>query len=108
MNILQEADKITSGDRRKAYGDANKSLVNLANAWNNYLQTRGIVVEGRSISADDVAMLMIILKVYRNAAKPQRDNLVDIAGYARVAEMANSTVYSLKEQEIKYVGTEHA
>ena len=100
MNILQEADKITGGARRESYGDPDKSLTVLANAWNNYLQMRGLIPPGLSLQKTDVAMLMVILKVYRNASKSQRDNLVDIAGYARVAEMADPKLYGEEPLDI--------
>ena len=42
---------------------------------------------GKTITAEDVPLMMILLKVSREANKHKRDNLVDIAGYARTREM---------------------
>jgi hypothetical protein len=36
----------------------------------------------RELSAKDVAVIMLCVKMVRESAKHQRDNLVDICGYA--------------------------
>jgi hypothetical protein len=41
----------------------------------------------RPVSPMQVALCLIQLKVAREVHAPKRDNLVDIAGYARVMEM---------------------
>lgn len=77
-NILQEADRITTRDRAEAYGHPSVECTRIAALWSTYL---GIHVE-----AEDVPIMMILLKISREVNAPKRDNLVDIAGYARVAE----------------------
>lgn len=77
--ILQEAERIVGGDRRKDYGDVRESFLRIADMWSGYL--------GHQITVSDVAHMMILMKVSRNAKKFKRDNLVDICGYARCAEM---------------------
>jgi hypothetical protein len=80
-NILQEAYALTSGDRAKAYGPAKDNFNKIAELWGAY--------KGQEFSREDVAMMMILVKVARNTFKKKRDNLVDIAGYARTAEMCD-------------------
>ena len=72
--ILDEAKEIIYGDREKTYGDPAKNLNQIASLWALYLN--------KSISPQDVCMMMILLKVARQSNAYTRDNLVDIAGYA--------------------------
>jgi Domain of unknown function (DUF6378) len=86
MNILQEADKITSVDRHKDYGNPRPDFERTAKLWSAYLDM--------NIQAEDIPMLMILLKVSRQKHKDKADNLVDIAGYARTREMLNEAAPS--------------
>lgn len=79
-SILEEALEITSGDRRRDYDHAKPNHERIALYWNAHLEARGI--EGK-LTATDVVILLILLKVARQARTPKRDNWVDIAGYAR-------------------------
>ncbi len=84
--ILEEAASVTSGDRQTSYGHPKHNLRNTALFWTAYLY-RKYGEKSPSLSAEDVAMMMILLKVSRQANAPKRDNLVDIAGWARTVEM---------------------
>jgi hypothetical protein len=83
-SVLQEAERIINGQRRTDYGGAKASFERIAGLFSAYL--------GIGIDAHDVAMLMVLLKVARskqgimNNGEPQRDSLVDIAGYAGCSE----------------------
>lgn len=84
--VLQEAERIINGQRRKDYGGPLESFTRIAELWSAYLNncpnlnTESATVE---LDHDDVAMLMILLKVARySAGGKDRDSLVDIAGYA--------------------------
>jgi hypothetical protein len=85
MNILQEADHLTAEDRRAAYDHPAPNHKRIAAFWNVYLAGRPD--PGAPISPSDVVTMMILLKVARNQYQYQRDNVVDIAGYARCLEM---------------------
>lgn len=76
-DILDEAKKIIGGERREAYGEANESFNQIANLWMAYL--------GKGVTAHDVAMCMILLKLVREKHAHKTDNLVDICGYAALA-----------------------
>ena len=78
-NILQEADRLTAGEKRAAYGKVNKQLRVLADLWT--------VVIGTPITPLQVALCLLQLKVSREMHKHSRDNIVDMAGYARVIEL---------------------
>ena len=43
------------------------------------------------ITGHDVAMMMCLLKIARQTYAPKRDNLVDLAGYAALAQRITET-----------------
>jgi len=79
--ILDEALECTSGDRRRDYDHAKPNHERIAALWNSYITIRKKPSE--FLSAADVAAMMILLKLARQAHSPKRDNCTDIAGYAR-------------------------
>lgn len=96
MGILDKAKKLIHGDRAKTYGSAEKSFQNIANFWNIYLNKKyGTALK---MSSEDVANLMILMKISRNTGKYHEDNYVDIAGYAELGDRLASPV---KEEEKK-------
>lgn len=76
--ILAEAEKLINGDRAAAYGDAESSFRRIAELWSVYLST--------DIRPRDVALMMVLLKVSRAAGRTASDDLIDVAGYAALAE----------------------
>ncbi|MGZ6054500.1 MAG: DUF6378 domain-containing protein [Isosphaeraceae bacterium] len=81
MSILTTAEEIINGQRAKDYGDARENHQRIANLWNAY------VFPDRLFTPEDVAVMMILLKIARlmeNGYHP--DTVIDIAGYAGVLE----------------------
>jgi len=73
--ILADAIKLTTGDRNKDYGDPRPNFDQTAALFTQYLNFH--------VSAVDVAVLMILVKVARLSESPGKlDNWTDIAGYA--------------------------
>lgn len=82
--VLEEALRITSGSRRRDYDSARANHERIAGAWNWFLGSRPVQdTPFVPLSAADVASLMILLKLARNLYSSKRDNMVDVAGYAR-------------------------
>lgn len=80
--ILEQAQSIVYGDRQDAYGNVTDNFSNIAKLWS--------VVIGKDITAEQVALCMVQVKVARQLHKPGRDNLVDGAGYfATIEKMQN-------------------
>ena len=79
MNILEEANTLVSGERNTDYGHPADDFQKTADMWS--------VILGIPISTQQMALCMIAVKISRLMHKPKRDNLVDIAGYARTIEM---------------------
>lgn len=86
-NILEEALRITSGDRQQAYGSA------LADA-RRWAQISSAVT-GLDLRPEHFPLVMLAVKLSRTSQAPEgfhRDSIVDIAGYARVAEKIQQDV----------------
>lgn len=79
--ILDEAKRLTSTDRQIDYDHPTPNHERIAALWNTYLDIRKN--PKNDITAADVATMMILLKIARNAFKPKADSIIDIAGYAR-------------------------
>jgi len=85
-NILDDAKRLTSGDRNAAYG----------HPLDDYLCTAAILTAlishklkpGEKITYQDAMRFMIAGKLSRDTRKSKRDNRVDIAGYARCLQWA--------------------
>jgi hypothetical protein len=78
-DVLTEAASIVKGARQWDYGTPADNHGRTAAMWSAYL--------GVPITARDVCMMNVLQKVSRYRHSPHRDSLVDIAGYARNAEL---------------------
>lgn len=78
--ILHEALAITGngGERNDSYDHPFPNFSKIAACWS--------VLFGVTVTPRQVALAMILMKVLRDNHKGKRDNLVDIAGYARCIE----------------------
>lgn len=90
-HILKSADKIINGERQHEYGAADHSFSTIAQMWSTYL--------GTEITAENVAMMMILLKVARSISRATEDSLIDIAGYAALAWVVQEEIH---EEWAKY------
>ncbi len=84
-SILDEAKRITEGVRRAEYGAPADDFARAALMWTGILARK--LGEGQQITALDIPLCMIAIKLARQSHHHKRDNLVDIAGYARTAAM---------------------
>jgi len=84
-SILAEAQRITSTDRQKDYGHPADDFARTALMWTGILA--GKLRDGAVVTAMDVPLCVIAVKLARQSHHHKRDNLVDIAGYARTAGM---------------------
>jgi hypothetical protein len=95
--VLREASRLITTDRNGDYGPAVEDFSVIAEYWNTYLQSIGMRV---FITAKDVALMMTLLKIRREATHPKRDNVVDGCGYLALAQKCEeeSTIPGLEEQ----------
>jgi hypothetical protein len=89
--ILDEAKSIIYGDREETYGRPDKNLNAIAALWTQYLRIDE-KIDARPITANDVCMMMMLLKIARQANAFKRDNLVDVCGYAALADRLENDV----------------
>jgi len=78
-DVLEEALRITQGDRNPSYGPPDQNFQRTAAMWS--------ALKGVHFEAREVAMFMIALKLSRETHQRKRDNWVDIAGYARCGSL---------------------
>ena len=84
-SVLDVAKRITAGARHSDYGPPSEDFARTAALWTAILERR--LRDGEAVTAMDVPLCMIALKLARQVHRHKRDNLVDIAGYARTASM---------------------
>jgi len=73
-SILQEAHRLTHGQRNQDYADPVVNFKHIAGISSAILR--------KDITSQDVAVVMLAVKLSREMHRHKRDNLVDIAGYA--------------------------
>lgn len=79
--LLPFADSLIHGDRENEYGSKLTNFTQIAMLFQGTLATK--LLPGARITPEDVALLMIQVKVARLAKSPDHtDSVVDIAGYA--------------------------
>ena len=76
-SILKNAAKLVSGDRAKAYGDKKTLHDKIAKMWSAYIDC--------NINAEQVAMMMAILKIARTTTGSSSDSYIDGAAYIAIA-----------------------
>lgn len=85
MGILETANEVAGENRSRDYGHPYDNHKRIADIWNAQLSSK--LAPGAKIEPREVALMMIGLKLAREANTPKLDNLVDIAGYVKCVEM---------------------
>ena len=71
--IAVDALRLVDEDRKDQYGDYDENLSRIAAMWSGLL--------GMDITAMDVALMMVLVKISRSKAGYARDNAVDGVAY---------------------------
>lgn len=79
QTVLEEASAVVDGPRRADYGHPYDNHGRTAAMWSAFL--------GVTITRRQVCMMNVLQKCARDASRPIRDTLVDIAGWSRNAEL---------------------
>lgn len=77
-SVLTEAQELVHGPRNADYGHPLDDFTRTAGMWS--------VILGIPVTAKQVGLCLIAVKLSRECNKAKRDNLVDIAGYAETVE----------------------
>jgi len=83
MNVLQEASTLVDNDRNEFYGHPSIKYEMIAKVWSALFSI--------NITPREVVLAMMAVKLCRESIKHKRDNITDIAGYARILEMVVET-----------------
>lgn len=83
--LLQEAQRLVHGDRGDNYGHPIEDFGRTAGMLTHLLSDK--LRKDVTLTARDVWMIMVCVKLSRERNRPKRDNRVDIAGYAETGQM---------------------
>jgi hypothetical protein len=72
-SLLEEAHMLVTASRQAQYGHPRANFNDTADMWSVVLRTE--------VTAEQVALCMVLVKLARELHKPKRDNLVDAIGY---------------------------
>jgi hypothetical protein len=71
--VAVDAINLVEGDRNDQYGPPEENLGRIAGMWSSFL--------GCEITAEDVALMMVLVKISRSRAGYSRDTAVDGVAY---------------------------
>ena len=84
-SVLLEAQSLVHGNRGTDYGHPLDNFQCIADMWSAYMAAKyGPIM---ALEAEDVGLMMVCVKLSRQANKHKRDNLVDGAGYFETVQM---------------------
>ena len=78
-SICEEAHHLVGGDRNADYGHPLDDFSRTAQIWSAIL--------GVPVTAEQVGLCMVGVKLSRQCHRPKRDNLVDGAGYMQTVDL---------------------
>lgn len=79
--LLQKANELIGGQRQTDYGNKLQNFSQIAMLWTGAVAHK--LQPGQAFSAEDVALLMMQVKIARLAKSPDHyDSILDVAGYA--------------------------
>lgn len=94
--LLRRANDTINGDRQRDYGDKLQNFSQIAMLWQGLLATK--LQPNAAIFPEDVALLMIAVKMARLAKSPDHeDSILDVAGYAGCYSLLQSERKADKE-----------
>jgi len=101
-SILLEAHQIVHGERGAAYGHPLEDFGRTCGMLNALLKNK----LKEPLVEEDVASMMVCVKLSRDMNKPNRDNLRDIAGYAETKQMVRDERQrrTLERERIEHEG----
>ncbi len=88
-SVLAEAESLVHGNRNADYGHPLQDFSRTAKMWSAIL--------GCEVTAEQVGLCMIAVKISRHCNKAKLDNLVDIAGYAETLNMVHCARHEVKD-----------
>ena len=87
-DVLQKAAKAVHDGTGK-HGDTERSFAMIGQLWQTYIVHAWMQRQNNIITAQDVAQMMVFVKMARAVYGHSADNHVDMAGYAALASTLN-------------------
>lgn len=82
---LKQASELIYGDRGSSYGPASEDFGATGEMVTALFRRKGLLAPGAVVDAHAVALLMVCVKLSREAHKPKADNRIDGCGYLALA-----------------------
>jgi hypothetical protein len=99
VQTLETAISLTNGDRDKSYGPPINNLTDCAELWNAYIHTKQRATNNLELDAEDVAWMMVLVKMTRSFQKGYHpDNYTDASAYSAIAGECRE-ILSKKDKE---------
>lgn len=76
QSILREAESLVNGARQKAYGKPQDNFKHISDVVSALFR--------KKVTAREVVLILIVMKLCRHQHSPKRDNNVDAAGYLEI------------------------
>jgi hypothetical protein len=89
-SVVAEAQDLVYGDRNHTYGHPFSDYTKTAALWS--------IILGVEVTVEKAILCMIALKISREMNLPNRDNRVDIAGYAECLQRCTELPVEDKEE----------
>ena len=87
VDVLHQASNLVAADRHKVYGDPVENHERIASLVNVMLSKK--LAPGKTVTAKDVALIMVCVKLSRLVESPNHaDSFVDAAAYIAIASEA--------------------
>jgi len=82
VDLIMKAGELVGGARAETHGDKHRNFQHIANYWNAHLATKN----GAPLTAEDVGLMMALLKIARTkCGQHNDDDAIDAIGYIACA-----------------------
>ena len=86
-DVLDKAKELLTGDRAKAYGNVVDNFEAIRDVANVMLKRKNI-----KLDIEDIAMVLVALKIAREGNKHSFDNVVDGSAYLQILNIMNGKI----------------